>query len=132
RTSPYKFYQYWLNASDEDAANYIRVFTLKDKSEIEAIEKAHAEAPHIRALQKALAEDITSRVHSEGDLENAIAASNILFGKSTSQDLRKLSEEDFLSVFEGVPQGEVSKSKLGQGISVVEVLVESGFLPSNS
>ena len=131
RTSPYKFYQYWLNASDEDASNYIRIFTLKSRAEIEALEEAHKEAPHMRMLQKALAEDITIRVHSKEDLDTAISASNILFGKSTSEDLMKLSEDDFLSVFEGVPQGETTMDRINGGMTAVEALVETGFLKSN-
>jgi tyrosyl-tRNA synthetase len=131
RTSPYKFYQYWLNASDEDASKYIRIFTLKTKEEIEAIEKEHFEAPHLRVLQKALAEDITIRVHGQEDLETAISASNILFGKSTSENLKALSEGDFLSVFEGVPQGEIEKSTLDGGLDIISALVDSGFLKSN-
>ena len=120
KTSPYKFYQFWLNASDEDAAKYIRIFTLKAEDEILSLEKEHAEAPHLRVLQKALAEDITIRVHSEDDLKNAIAASNILFGKSTAEDLKTLSEDDFLSVFEGVPQATISKSELEKGIEIID------------
>lgn len=124
KTSPYKFYQFWLNASDEDAAKYIRIFTLKAEDEILSLEKEHAEAPHLRVLQKALAEDITVRVHSEEDLKNAVAASNILFGKSTAEDLKTLSEDDFLSVFEGVPQATVSKSELEKGIEIIDFSVE--------
>ncbi|MDG1916463.1 MAG: tyrosine--tRNA ligase [Flavobacteriales bacterium] len=111
-TSPYKFYQFWLNSSDEDVKNYIRIFTLLTKEEIEDLEKQHDEVPHQRLLQKTLAEDITKRVHSEEDLQAAITASNILFGKSTSDDLMSLDEETFLSVFEGVPQFEVNSSDL--------------------
>lgn len=124
KTSPYKFYQFWLNASDEDAAKYIRIFTLKAEDEILSLEKEHAEAPHLRVLQKALAEDITVRVHSEEDLKNAVAASNILFGKSTAEDLKSLSEDDFLSVFEGVPQATVSKAELEKGIEIIDFSVE--------
>jgi tyrosyl-tRNA synthetase len=124
KTSPYKFYQFWLNSSDEDAAKYIRIFTLKPQDEIEALEAQHAEAPHQRVLQKALAEDITIRVHSEEDLKNAQAASNILFGKSTADDLKNLSESDFLSVFEGVPQAEVKASNLDEGYDIIDFTVE--------
>ena len=131
RTSPYKFYQFWLNASDADVANYIRIFTLKTQEEIEAMEAEHAQDPGRRLLQKALAEDITTRVHSAEDLATAIAASEILFGKSTSEDLLKLSESDFLDVFEGVPQGELSRADIEEGMGIVDVLVKSGFLPSN-
>ncbi|VAW29613.1 Tyrosyl-tRNA synthetase [hydrothermal vent metagenome] len=112
KTSPYKFYQYWLNASDADASNYIRIFTLLSKEYIEALEKEHNEAPHVRVLQKALANEITTRVHSKEDLEMAIKASSILFGKSTTQDLQELDEATLLAVFEGVPQVKVEKVNL--------------------
>lgn len=125
KTSPYKFYQFWLNASDEDAANYIRIFTLKSKTEIEAIEEAHKAEPHLRKLQKALAEDITIRVHSEDDLNRAIAASEILFGGSTAEALQSLSEQDILDVFEGVPTFTVAKSQLDSGVEVLNLLSES-------
>lgn len=132
KTSPYAFYQFWLNASDTDAANYIRIFTLRTQAEIEALEAAHAEAPHLRILQKAIAEDITTRVHGEAALQTAIAASNILFGKSTADDLRSLSEKDFFSVFEGVPQATVSAADFGTGISIIDALAaKTGFLSSN-
>jgi tyrosyl-tRNA synthetase len=111
-TSPYRFYQFWLNSSDEDVKNYIRIFTLLTKEEIEKLEAQHEEVPHTRLLQKTLAEDITTRVHSKEDLEAAIKASNILFGKSTSEDLLSLDEETFLSVFEGVPQFSVGMADL--------------------
>lgn len=125
RTSPYKFYQYWLNASDEDAANFIRIFTLFDKEHIEAIEKEHAEAPHLRKLQQALAKDITIRVHSEEDYETAVKASEILFGKSTTEDLASLDEQTLLSVFEGVPQTEISKDTFQQTTNVTDLLSEN-------
>ncbi|MEY2652424.1 MAG: hypothetical protein RLZZ321_1517 [Bacteroidota bacterium] len=132
KTSPYAFYQFWLNASDTDAANYVRIFTLKSKEEIEALEAQHAEAPHHRVLQKAIAEDITTRVHGAAALQTAIAASNILFGKSTADDLRSLSEKDFFAVFEGVPQASVSISDFQNGLSIVEALAaKTGFLSSN-
>jgi tyrosyl-tRNA synthetase len=132
KTSPYAFYQFWLNASDTDSANYIRIFTLKSKEEIEALEAEHAEAPHLRVLQKAIAEDITTRVHGAAALQTAIAASNILFGKSTADDLRSLSEKDFFAVFEGVPQATVSISDFQNGLSIVEALAaKTGFLSSN-
>jgi tyrosyl-tRNA synthetase len=132
KTSPYQFYQYWLNAADEDAANFIRIFTLKSREEIEALEKEHAEAPHLRALQKALAEDITVRVHSAEALQTAISASNILFGKSTSDDLKALSEQDFFSIFEGVPQATISRAEFGDGISIIDAMAaKTGFLSSN-
>ncbi|NBU48052.1 MAG: tyrosine--tRNA ligase, partial [Flavobacteriales bacterium] len=133
KTSPYQFYQFWLNASDADAGNFIRIFTLKTKEEIESLEASHAEAPHLRELQRALAEDITSRVHGEAALHAAIAASNILFGKSTSEDLKQLNERDFFSVFEGVPTVTMSLSEFGEGISIVDALAgKTGFLSSNS
>ena len=132
KTSPYQFYQYWLNAADEDAANFIRIFTLKTRDEIEALEKEHAEAPHLRALQKALAEDITVRVHSAEALQTAISASNILFGKSTSDDLKALSEQDFFSIFDGVPQATISRAEFGDGISIIDAMAaKTGFLSSN-
>jgi tyrosyl-tRNA synthetase len=115
-TSPYKFYQFWLNSSDEDVKKYIRIFTLLTKEEIEKLEAQHDESPHTRLLQKTLAEDITIRVHSKEDLDAAIKASNILFGKSTSEDLLSLDEATFLSVFEGVPQFSVGKADLGTDI----------------
>lgn len=132
RTSPYKFYQFWLNSSDADVVNYIRIFTMKTKEEIEALETLQAADPSKRPLQKALAEDITRRVHSEEDLKTAMVASEILFGKSTSEDLRGLSGENIADIFEGVPSGSISESALNSGIPVSEILVKSGFLPSNS
>ena len=112
KTSTYKFYQFWLNTSDEDAKNYIKIFTLKNQEEINQLIADHDENPNIRILQKALAEDITERIHGEIELKMAINASNILFGKSTSEDLKNLDEETFLSVFEGVPQYNVNKADL--------------------
>lgn len=122
KTSPYKFYQYWLNTSDEDASNFIRIFTLLAKNEIEALEATHAEAPHMRVLQKALAEDVTKRVHSEEDLAMAIKASNILFGKSTSDDLESLDEDTLLAVFEGVPQVSIDKEDLVSTENYIDLL----------
>ncbi|MEM7161309.1 MAG: tyrosine--tRNA ligase [Bacteroidota bacterium] len=131
KTSPYKFYQYWLNASDEDMINFIRVFSLKSKDEIEALESEHNEKLGARILQKALAEELTERIHSAEDLKAAIAASNILFGKSTLEDLNSISENDLLSVFEGVPQGEISKDAVESGLGSIDALSEStGFLKS--
>ena len=123
KTSPYKFYQYWLNASDEDAANYIRIFTLLEKEDIEKLEKEHAVTPHLRILQKKVAQDITSRVHSQQDLEMAIKASGILFGKSTKEDLSALDKDTLLSVFEGVPQVKVQASDLK--VNVADLLSEA-------
>ena len=132
KTSPYQFYQFWLNSSDADSVNYIRIFTLRSKEEIEALEAEHNEAPHLRILQKAIAEDITTRVHGADALQAAIAASNILFGKSTSDDLKSLSEKDFFSVFEGVPQATISREEFGDGISIVEAMAaKTNFLASN-
>ena len=123
KTSAYKFYQFWLNSSDEDAKNYIKIFTTKSKKEIQNIISEHEKEPHHRVLQKSLAKDITERVHSKKDLEVAIKASNILFGKSTATDLSALDEKTFLSVFEGVSQFEISKSEL-KG-SIVDFLTEN-------
>ena len=132
KTSPYKFYQYWLNASDEDAPNLIRVFTLKTQKEIEALEAEHAEAPHRRILQKALAEDVTVRVHSQADLDTALKASSLLFGKSTKEDLGSISEGDFMSVFEGVPQATVPRAAVEGGLDIVAALAgDTQFLASN-
>jgi tyrosyl-tRNA synthetase len=120
-----------LNATDSDVSNFIRIFTLKTQEEIEALEAEHAIDPGKRVLQKALADDITARVHSSEDLETAKAASEILFGRSTADDLMKLSEGDFLDIFEGVPQGEFSKTEIDAGVGIIELLVKSGFLSSN-
>jgi tyrosyl-tRNA synthetase len=124
KTSPYKFYQFWLNASDEDAANWIRIFTLLSKEEIESLAAEHALAPHTRVLQKALAKDITIRVHSEADYEQAIEASAILFGQGTAEALAKLEEATFLDIFEGVPNYTVALSDFETGLSVIELLAE--------
>jgi len=131
RTSPYKFYQFWLNASDADVSTYIRIFTLMTREEIEALEAEQAQDPSKRPMQKALAKDITCRVHSLADYDAAVAASDILFGKSTDEDLRKLSSETLLEIFEGVPQGDVSSAELSVGLSIVDALVKSGFMKSN-
>lgn len=132
KTSPYQFYQFWLNANDADCPNYVRIFTLKSKEEIEALEAEHNEAPHLRILQKAIAEEITIRVHGQAALDTAIAASNILFGKSTSDDLKKLSDNDILSIFEGVPQATITRTELENGISIIDLLGNrTGFLASN-
>ena len=109
RTSPYKFYQYWINSSDEDAKNYIRIFTLKSKEEIEALEKEHDEAPHLRLLQRTLAEDITARVHSKEELDKAVHASKILFGKKATDEINTIDEETLLSVFDGIPKIKIEK-----------------------
>ena len=131
RTSAYKFYQYWLNIADEDAGKFIRIFTLKSKNEIESLEAAHTENPRARILQTALAEDITTRVHSEEDLKTAVAASKILFGKSAKSDLENLPESEFLSVFEGVDKATISLELLNSGVGFIDLLSEyTGFLSS--
>jgi tyrosyl-tRNA synthetase len=124
RTTPYQFYQFWLNASDEDAERYIKIFTALPKEEIDALVAEHKTAPHARVLQKRLAEEVTVMVHSKEDYEMAVEASQILFGKGTAEQLRKLGEKTFLSVFEGVPQFQVSKTELEQGINIVDLLTE--------
>lgn len=132
RTSPYKFYQYWLNTSDIDAEKYIKIFTFLSREEIEALIEAHKETPHLRILQKRLAEEITTMVHSKEDLDNAITASAILFGKSTSDDLKGLNEQTFLDVFDGVPQTEIKASDIEEGLDIIAALAEKGgFLKSN-
>lgn len=132
RTSPYKFYQFWLNTADEDAERYIKIYTFLDKAEIDTLIAEHKEAPHLRLLQKRLAEEVTTFVHSKEELENAITASTILFGKSTSEDLKKLSNEQFLDVFEGVPQATVSREDIANGLSMVDALAgKTNFLASN-
>lgn len=132
RTSPYKFYQYWLNSSDGDAEKYIKIFTFLDKETIDTLVKEHQKTPHLRILQKRLAEEITVMVHSKEDLGNAVKASNILFGNSTGDDLKKLNEQTFLDVFDGVPQAEVSKSDIDNGLDIIGALAErTGFLKSN-
>jgi len=122
KTSPYKFYQFWLNSSDDDAKNYIKIFTLKSQEEIKQLTTEHEQAPHLRVLQNAIANEVTTRVHSAEDLDMAIKASNILFGKSTADDLKSLDEETFLSVFEGVPQFEISKADLS--LNILDIVAE--------
>jgi len=124
RTTPYAFYQFWLNAADSDAENYIKIFSIESRETIEALIAEHAEAPHQRKLQKALAEEITVRVHSQEDLENAQAASEILFGKATEDQLRRLDNDTLMSVFEGVPQHELSAAALERGLDIVDALAE--------
>ncbi len=131
RTSPYKFYQFWLNTSDEDAEKYIKIFTLLTQEEIEQLIKEQQEAPHLRPLQKRLAKEVTCMVHSEEAYNTAVEASEILFGKGTEETLRKLDEATFLSVFEGVPQFVVAKTELETGINIVDLLAEkSAVFPS--
>lgn len=132
KTSVYKFYQFWLNTSDEDAEKYIKIFTFLDKETIDALIEEHKQAPHLRVLQRKLAEEVTTLVHSAAALEKAIAASNILFGNSTSDDLKGLDSETFLEIFDGVPQAEIAKAEIEAGITIVEVLnTKTGFLKSN-
>ena len=122
RTSPYKFYQFWLNAADADAENYIRVFTVLEETEINELIAQHREAPHQRLLQKKLAEEVTVMVHGSEDYEAAIEASGILFGRGTKESLVKMDEETFLSVFEGVPQFELAAEKIDSGVPVMDLL----------
>ena len=132
KTSPYKFYQYWFNASDADALKYIKIFTFLPKEEIESLIEEHKETPHLRLLQKKLGEEVTIMTHGKEAYENALKASNILFGKSTASDLKTLDEQTFLDVFDGVPQAEITKSDLDNGIEIIAALNEkSGFLKSN-
>ncbi|MDR2949821.1 MAG: tyrosine--tRNA ligase [Prevotella sp.] len=123
-TSPYKFYQFWLNVSDEDAEKYIKIFTALSKEEIEALVAEQKAAPHLRPLQKRLAKEVTVMVHSEEDYNQAVEASNILFGNATADTLKKLDEETFLQVFEGVPTFDISKDELSEGIKAVDLLAE--------
>ena len=116
KTSPYKFYQFWLNSSDQDSKNYIKIFSLKNQAEINELIEKHDQAPHLRLLQKALAEEVTTRIHSKEDLRMAIKASNILFGKATNEDIKSLDENTFLTVFEGVPKSEITKTNLTEPI----------------
>ncbi len=133
KTSPYKFYQFWLNASDEDVKQWIKVFTLKDKTEIETLIAEHDTTPHLRILQKALAEDITVRVHGNTEYQLALKASEILFGKSTKVDLLALDNKQIEDIFEGVPTYTIEKDKLSNGINIIDLLaIESSILPSKS
>lgn len=123
-TSPYKFYQFWLNVSDADAEKYIKIFTFLSKEEIDVLIQQQREAPHLRPLQKALAREVTVMVHSEEDYQSAVEASSILFGNSTSEQLKKLDEDTLLSVFEGVPQFNIPRSILENGIKAIDLMVE--------
>ena len=123
-TSPYKFYQFWLNVSDEDAKSYIRIFTFLDKETIEALVEEHEAAPHERKLQKRLAEEITVMIHSREEYEKAVAASGILFGANAGEALKTIDEQTFLQVFEGVPQFKVSASELAEGVDFLSLCVE--------
>ena len=130
-TSPYKFYQFWMNVSDDDAKRYIKIFTSLEKDEIDALIAEHEQAPHLRALQKRLAKEVTIMVHSEEDYNAAVEASGILFGNATADALRKLDEETFLQVFEGVEQFEVSRAELEAGIPPLDLLAEkTNIFPS--
>ena len=132
RTSPYKFYQYWLNASDEDAEKYIKIFTFLDKEAIKTLIIEHRETPHLRLLQKKIGEEVTIMTHGQEAFDNAIKASQILFGKSTSEDLKSLDEQTFLDIFEGVPQASVSKEDIDNGLDMIGALAaKTGFLNSN-
>jgi len=124
RTSPYTFYQFWLNTSDIDAEKYIKIFTILSKETVDQLIEEHQQAPHLRQLQKVLAKEVTCMVHSEADYNLAVEASEILFGKGTEETLRKLDEATFLSVFEGVPQFEIAKSELEAGINIIDLLAE--------
>lgn len=124
KTSPYKFYQFWLNTTDSDAKNWIRIFTLKSRAEIEQLEKEHDEAPHLRILQKALAEEITIRTHSADALQTALKTSEFLFGNGSLEFLKSLSETEILEVFEGLPQFRISKAELVAGINATDLLAE--------
>ena len=130
-TSPYKFYQFWLNCTDDDARRFIKIFTLLSQEEIAAICAEHDAAPHTRPLQKALAKDITIRVHSKSDWEGAVEAAAILFGEGTTESLKKLSEQDLLAMFEGVPRAAIAKTEFEGGINIVDFLsTKCNILPS--
>ena len=132
KTSPYKFYQYWLNTSDEDAEKFIKIFTFMGQDEIGALVATHREAPHLRQLQRKLAEELTVLVHSEEDLERAAKASTILFGQSTAEALRELDRQTFEEVFEGVPRAEVGLEEIRGGLDMIAALsAKTGFLKSN-
>lgn len=131
KTTPYQFYQFWLNVSDEDAAMYIKIFTVLDQKEIEAIISEHIKAPHERLLQKRLAEEVTVMVHSRSDYDGAVEASQILFGKGTTESLKKMNENTFLSVFEGVPVFDVKLDILKKGVNVADLCtVHTNVFPS--
>ncbi|MBA4153079.1 tyrosine--tRNA ligase [Flavobacterium sp.] len=132
KTSPYKFYQFWFNSTDADAEKYIKIFTFLEKETIEELIEKHQQEPHLRLLQKRLAEEITVLVHSRDELEKAVKASNILFGNSTSEELKQLDNQTFLDVFDGIAQAEISKTDLENGLTIVEALAgKSGFMSSN-
>jgi tyrosyl-tRNA synthetase len=124
KTTPYQFYQFWLNVSDEDAAKYIKIFTILGQEEIECIVNEHNKAPHERLLQKRLAEEVTVMVHSRSDYEGAVEASQILFGRGTTESLKKMNESTFLSVFEGVPVFDVKNELLADGVTIADLCAE--------
>ena len=133
KTSPYKFYQYWINVSDEDAQRYIKIFTMLSREEIEQLISEHQAAPHLRVLQNKLAEELTTLVHGREELQKAQKASQILFGNSTSDDLRQLDAKTFLEVFDGVPQAEVTRAEIAAGLDMIAALsAKTGFIVSNS
>ena len=133
KTSPYKFYQYWINVSDEDAQRYIKIFTMLSREEIEQLISEHQAAPHLRILQNKLAEELTTLVHGREELQKAQKASQILFGNSTSDDLRQLDAKTFLEVFDGVPQAEVTRAEIAAGLDMIAALsAKTGFIASNS
>ena len=132
RTSPYKFYQYWFNSSDEDSEKYIKIFTFLDQETINQLTEKHQEAPHLRLLQKKIGEEVTVMTHGQEAYENVIKATNILFGKSTAGDLKSLDEQTFLDVFDGVPQASISKQDIKNGLDMIGALAaKTGFLKSN-
>ena len=133
KTSPYKFYQYWINVSDEDAQRYIKIFTMLSRKKIEKLISEHQAAPHLRTLQNKLAEELTVLVHGRKELKKAQKASQILFGNSTSDDLRQLDAKTFLEVFDGVPQAEVTRTDIAAGLDMIAALsAKTGFIASNS
>ena len=133
KTSPYKFYQYWINVSDEDAQRYIKIFTMLSRKKIEKLISEHQAAPHLRTLQNKLAEELTVLVHGRKELKKAQKASQILFGNSTSDDLRQLDAKTFLEVFDGVPQAEVTRADIAAGLDMIAALsAKTGFIASNS
>lgn len=133
KTSPYKFYQYWINVSDEDAQRYIKIFTMLSREQIEQLISEHQAAPHLRVLQNKLAEELTVLVHGREELQKAQKASQILFGNSTSDDLRQLDAKTFLEVFDGVPQAEVTRAEIAAGLDMIAALsAKTGFIASNS
>ena len=132
RTSPYKFYQYWLNSSDADAEKYIKIFTFLDQETIESLIAEHKEAPHMRLLQKKIGEEVTIMTHGQEAYENAVKATNVLFSKSFKTEIEQLDEQTFLDVFEGLPQASVSREEIENGLDMIAALAaKTGFLNSN-